>query len=136
MRLFYGGLGVLFFGLGFAGVFLPVLPTTPFMLLALWAFSRSSTRLHNYLWTHPKFGPPLQDWKKHGALPWKVKLSSIAVMSISAIFMVFFSGAPPIALASAFALMAFGAMFILTRPTLDKDKINAPIDSDTPIDGD
>ena len=136
IRAIYAGLGALFFGIGFVGVFLPVLPTTPFMLLALWAFSRSSERLHDYLWNHPKFGPPLQEWKEYGALPLKVKLSALAVMTLSALFMVFLSGAPLVGIASALALMAIGALFILTRPTLHKEELGAPIDPDAPIDGD
>jgi len=136
IRAIYAGLGAIFFGIGFIGVFLPVLPTTPFMLLALWAFSRSSERLHDYLWNHPKFGPPIQSWKKYGALPLKVKVSALVVMFVSAVFMVFLSGAPFVGIVSALALMAIGALFILTRPTLNKEKFDAPIDPDAPIDGD
>jgi uncharacterized membrane protein YbaN (DUF454 family) len=48
------------FALGVVGLVLPVVPTTPFMLVALWAFSRSSRRFHDWLYHHRIFGPPLQ----------------------------------------------------------------------------
>lgn len=118
MKWFFAGLGGLFFSIGVVGAFLPVLPTTPFMLLALWAFSLSSERLHNYLWNHPKFGPPVRAWRKHGAVSMRSKISALAVMSASAVFMIFFSNAPLIGILAALALMAVGATFLLTRPTL------------------
>ena len=52
-------------GLGIAGVFLPVLPTVPFIILASWAGMRSSRRLHRYLESHRVFGPILRDWRRN-----------------------------------------------------------------------
>ena len=120
-RAVFATLGIVFFVTGLIGVFLPVLPTTPFMLLALWAFSNSSKRLHDYIWNHKKYGPMVRAWKQHGAIPKRAKISAILVMSASATFMVFFSGAPLYGLIAALALMMFGAVFILTRPTLRED---------------
>ena len=57
-------------------------------------------------------------WKKYGAIPLKAKISAIAVMGLSAVFVVFFSGAPMWAIISALALMLVGATYLLTRPTL------------------
>lgn len=117
-RSLFALLGGVFFGIGVIGAFLPVLPTTPFMLLALWAFSNSSQKLHDYIWFHPTYGPLIRAWKEHGAVPFKAKISALAVMSASAIFIIFFSGAPLYAIAPGLALMAVGATFMLTRPTL------------------
>ena len=114
----YGTLGGLFFALGVAGAFLPVLPTTPFMLLALWAFSHSSERLHGYLWNHPRFGASVRAWKQHGAVSAKAKASAIIVMTLSAFFLIFFLTLPLYATIPALSLMAFGAVYVLTRPTL------------------
>ncbi|HYH94448.1 YbaN family protein, partial [Hyalangium sp.] len=69
VRFLYKALGFFFVGLGVLGAFLPVLPTTSFLLLALWAFSRSSRRFHHWLYTHPRFGPRLQEWHEHGTIP-------------------------------------------------------------------
>jgi uncharacterized membrane protein YbaN (DUF454 family) len=51
-----------------AGVVLPMMPTTPFLLLATFAFARSSLRLHDWLVAHPRLGPPINDWRAHGAV--------------------------------------------------------------------
>lgn len=119
-RVLFATLGIVFFAAGVIGVFLPVLPTTPFMLLALWAFSNSSQKLHDYIWHHKRYGPMVQAWKKHGAIPLRAKISAILVMSLSAVFVIFFSGAPLYGVVSALALMMVGAVFILTRPTLQR----------------
>ena len=62
-------LGILFFATGVIGVFLPVLPTTPFMLLALWAFSNSSQRFHDYIWNHKRYGPMYVPGKNMAPFP-------------------------------------------------------------------
>jgi uncharacterized membrane protein YbaN (DUF454 family) len=117
-RWLFAGLGGVFFGLGIIGAFLPVLPTTPFMLLALWAFSNSSQRLHDHIWHHPKHGAMIRAWKEHGAIPLKAKISALAVMAASAGFLILFSGVPTYAMASGLAFILVGATYLFTRPTL------------------
>ncbi len=68
-------------GLGVAGIFLPVLPTTPFMLLAAACFARSSPRFHRWLLAHRTFGPIVGEWERHRAIPWRAKLWAIGLMS-------------------------------------------------------
>ncbi|WP_429118676.1 YbaN family protein [Aeromonas veronii] len=58
-------LGWLAFATGIVGIVLPLLPTTPFMLLAAALFARSSPRFHHWLLTHPWFGPPIVDWQQY-----------------------------------------------------------------------
>jgi len=91
MRHLFFILGWVFFLLGFIGVFLPVMPTTPFMLLALWSFARSSERFHNWLYHHPVLGPPLQQWHQYRVIPPIAKILSISFMSISVISITLFS---------------------------------------------
>ena len=115
-------LGWLLFGLGFVGVFVPVLPTTPFMLLALWCFSRSSDRFHEWLYTHKYFGPPLQSWQEHGVIPLKAKFIAVSFMIASLVYVFVFSSAPVWAQVLMLASMAFGAWFILTKPSFPPEK--------------
>ena len=63
MRFVYIAIGCVMVALGVVGIFLPLLPTTPFLLVAVWAFARSSPRLEAWLIHHPKLGPPLRDWR-------------------------------------------------------------------------
>ena len=73
-----GGLAVL---AGIVGLFLPVLPTVPFLLLAVMCFSRGCRRCERWLLEHPRFGPPLRDWREHHALPLRAKQSATVMMA-------------------------------------------------------
>jgi len=117
MRVIYFFLGWLFFAIGAVGVVLPVLPTTPFMLLSLWAFARSSQKFHNWLYTHRFFGPPLQQWEQYRVIPRAAKIMSISVMSLSLVLMLVYSAATLWLKLLIAALMFYGAWFILTKPS-------------------
>ena len=81
-RYLYLGLGWLSLALGFIGIFLPLLPTTVFLLIAAWAFSRSSERLHRWLREHVRFGTIVRDWEEHHAMPRRAK--RIALLALAA----------------------------------------------------
>jgi len=117
MRVVYFSLGWMFFILGLIGVLLPVMPTTPFMLLALWGFARSSDKFHNWLYTHRLFGPPLQQWNEHRVIPLIAKVMSVSFMSISFVMMMLFSPLTLWLKLSVAALMIYGAWFILSKPS-------------------
>lgn len=70
-------------GLGVIGIFLPVLPTTPFLLLAAACFARSSQRFHDWLVYHPSLGPWIQDYLEGNGIPLKAKLYSIGLLWVS-----------------------------------------------------
>lgn len=76
-------LGMLFLGLGIAGIFLPILPTTPFLLLSAALFHRSSPRWYNKLITHPKLGPYIQNFREHKTIPLRVKIYSVGLLWIT-----------------------------------------------------
>ncbi len=107
--------GMLFLGLGLLGVLLPILPTTPFLLLAAWCFARSSPRLHGWLLGHRLFGPPIRNWEENGAISRPAK--RLAAGSMAAVFALsVVLGLSWKALLAQGVLIAIGAGFVLTRP--------------------
>ncbi len=83
VRLAFFALGCLFVALGILGAFLPLLPTTPFMLLAAACFARASTRFYNRLLNTRAFGPAILEWRTHRSIPYRIKLVSIATMAVT-----------------------------------------------------
>lgn len=77
------GIGSLFLGLGVLGAFLPVLPTTPFLLLAAACFARSSERLHGWLLRNPVFGPSIREWDETRSIPLRAKIVAILMVIAS-----------------------------------------------------
>jgi uncharacterized membrane protein YbaN (DUF454 family) len=119
--------GLVFVGLGLLGVVLPVLPTTPFMILAVWCFARSSRRLHDWLYHHRLFGPPLRQWDRHRVIPPIAKVASISAMTASMVYVLLHSTAPWYSIAAMGAVILYGAWYILTKPS------RAPADEDAPL---
>lgn len=116
MRAFWLGLGLLAVALGVIGVVLPVLPTTPFMLLAAGCFAKSSPRLHGWLVAHPLFGPPLRNWAERGAIaPGAKRAAALAMAGVFAVSLVL--RVPFWALAVQGVAMGGALTFILTRPS-------------------
>ncbi|MCC6137792.1 MAG: YbaN family protein [Bdellovibrionaceae bacterium] len=85
-RLCLFAFGALFVALGIAGAFLPILPTTPFILLAAWCFLRSSEKAHNWLYNHSIFGEPLKNWEKNHAISKPAKTVSLTMISASGFY--------------------------------------------------
>jgi len=107
-------LGLVSAGLGIVGMFIPGLPTTVFLIVALWAFSKSSNRLQLWLWTHPTFGPTLRLWHLHRVIPIKAKVAAVSVMALSLVIIVIEaqSWEAPVTVA---AILVPVALWILTR---------------------
>ena len=110
-------IGWLMVGLGFVGIFVPGLPTVPFLLVALWAFSRSSQRFHDWLYNHPRMGPPLRDWREYGAILVRAKIVAVASMLISFLWITFGIAQDWVLPAIVAACLIPDAIFIVTRPS-------------------
>jgi len=121
-RTLYFILGWCFFVTGAIGAVLPVLPTTPFMLLALWAFSRSSQRFHDWLYHHRLFGPPLQAWQQYRVIPRTAKMMSVSVMLLSCSYLLFFSDIHYGFKIAAILPMLYGMYFVLSKPSYPSEK--------------
>ena len=117
INLLLKALGFMFVGLGLAGVFLPPLPTTPFLLLAAGCFARSSPAFHDWLLTHRLLGPYIRDWERDRSIPLTAKVTAVSMMAASLSWMAFASNAPAIAVWMAGALLSCVAAWIITRPT-------------------
>ncbi len=76
-------IGIVAVFLGVLGVFLPLLPTTPFLLLASACFARSSTRLHGWLLTNKLFGSYLSDYEQGKGIPLKGKIMAVGLLWVS-----------------------------------------------------
>lgn len=115
-RLAYLVLGFVLLGLGIAGAFLPVMPTTVFLILAAFCFGRSSPRLETWLLEHPRFGPSLQAWREEGAIPTRAKALAVTGMTFG--YGLFFLAAHPgpMAMLGVAAFMLAGAAYVLSRP--------------------
>jgi uncharacterized protein len=83
VRLSFAALGSFFLLLGITGIFLPLLPTTPFLLLATACYARSSHRFYNWLLNHAAFGPLIIEWRTYRSIPKRIKLYAIATMILT-----------------------------------------------------
>jgi hypothetical protein len=84
-RIILISLGWLCVGLGFVGVFVPGIPTTIFLIIALWAFTKSSEKLRHWLLNHKRFGPILNNWQEHKVVPRRAKILMVVLMSLAVI---------------------------------------------------
>lgn len=116
-RWLYRWAGLAALGLGIVGIVLPVLPTTPLVLVAAWFFARSSPRLHRRLLEHPRFGPLVRDWEAHGVIRLRAKLLATAVIAVLVGIMLSGTGAPGWTKLLTLALVAWGLTYVWTRPS-------------------
>jgi len=100
---------------GLIGAFLPILPAVPFLLVAAYAFSKSSKRFHDWLINHRIFGPQILDWQKNGSISRRVKW----ITSLSMLFGVLLSAALGLGMKIVLiqcVTISIAYIFIWTRP--------------------
>ena len=127
-RLAWSGLAYGCIGLGTAGLVVPLLPTTPFLLVAAWAAPKGSPRLARWLHEHPRLGPTLHAWQEQRAVPRRAKHLALVLLVISWLVL-WLGGAAGMVLTATALLFCCVATFLLTRPDV------AESDSPTPASG-
>ena len=110
-------MGFIALGLGALGAVLPVLPTTPFLLLAAACFAQSSERWHQWLLQNRYAGPMIRDWEDNRCVSWKTKLVALSSMAIVGGFSVALALSETNHRIAAGVLMGIGAIVVLSLPT-------------------
>ncbi|MEM6590201.1 MAG: YbaN family protein [Pseudomonadota bacterium] len=116
IRILWVSAGIWALILGGIGVFLPLLPTTPFIILAAFCFGKGSKRLRNWLVTHRTFGPLITDWEMHGAIPRYAKILACTLMAATFLGSLL-AGLAPMLLMIQAVFMGSAALYVLTRPS-------------------
>ena len=114
-RAIWFAVGASALALGALGVFLPLLPTTPFVLVAVFAFGKSAPMLAGWLESSRTFGPVIADWQENGAINRRVKALAIAMMAAVFLFSIAMSVPAAVLIVQAIC-MTGAAVFILSRP--------------------
>ncbi|MHA6316823.1 YbaN family protein [Altererythrobacter sp. CAU 1778] len=94
MRHVYLVCGIVFVGLAIIGAFLPIMPTVPFLLVAVYCFARSNPEWEKRILDHPTWGPQVRDWKERRAISRRAKTMAIGAMTTGAVFTWYTLGAP------------------------------------------
>lgn len=114
-RLWWKIAGVVAVALGVIGIVLPILPTTPFLLVAAFCFDRGSPALHNWLISHKIFGPIIKNWRDYGAVPKSAKIAAVVFMTVAFLGGVYFQIKPWVLVLQA-VIFTGVAIFLITRP--------------------
>ena len=109
-------LGWICVSLGFIGIFVPGLPTTIFLIIALWAFTKSSKRLRNWLLNHKRFGPILRNWQEHRVVPLRAKILMV-ILQISVVIIVQYTFDNLIISLGLAAILVLVASYVLSLPS-------------------
>ena len=120
-RYFLIAVGWLSIALGVIGIFLPILPTTPFILLAAWCFARSSDKFHQWLRNHPKLGLIVRSWEDGKGIPRKVRNRVLLLLWFSLISSSLIIGRPWAAGMLGFIGICVTA-YLLHLPVLQQDE--------------
>ena len=115
-RIFLLSLGWLCVGLAFVGIYLPGMPTTIFLIVALWAFAQSSKRFHAWLLNHKRFGPILQNWESHKVVPKNAKILMV-ILQIFAVIMIQYSLSNAFITVGLAVLLICVAWYVISLPS-------------------
>ncbi len=116
-RAIYKPLGLVLLGVGMAGILLPVLPSTPFVLLAAWCFARSSERWHRRLLESELFGPIIRNWEENRCVSRRTKRVALASMALAGTASIVFAIDDPWLKIATGCLLLLGAGTLLSLKT-------------------
>lgn len=123
VRILYLALGWMALLLGIIGAFLPLLPTTVFLLISAWAFSRSSERWHRWLREHPRFGHMIRAWEEHHAMPKRAKRIAFGALALSYGFTAYVFGPDSLAAIIGGICITGVAIYIAHIPVLTAEQL-------------
>lgn len=115
-RSIYLGVGWLSVGMAIAGVILPILPTTPMLLVAVWAFGKSSPELAERIRSHRVFGQPVRDWQDNGVISPKAKILALGIMTLMGGWLWAYSGLPIWLVVVVTGILAGAVIYVASRP--------------------
>jgi uncharacterized membrane protein YbaN (DUF454 family) len=113
--------GTAFLIVGIAGVFLPLVPTTGPMILATFLYARSSSRLHRWLVTHPRFGRLVSDFEHSRAIPRRAKIIAVTSMTLAFGYTIGWVATHPIARLAVFVVAVWALWYVLRLPTIRQE---------------
>ena len=118
MRYLFLGLGWINVALGIIGAFIPVMPTTVFLILAAGFFAKSNPRLERWILDHPRYGGPVRAWRRDKSISARHKAFAVGCMAASVVLTLFFGHAMPLAAKfSVVVLVLAGSAYVLSRKT-------------------
>ena len=120
VRVLLVAAGTLCVGLGLLGLFMPVLPTTPFLLLAAACYARASNRFYNGLLNNRTFGPTIREWRRYRSIAYRTKLTAIALMAMTLTVSIVFFVRNPYLQAALAGLGAALAICLYRIPSRDR----------------
>jgi len=123
VRVMLVAAGTLCVGLGIVGLFMPVLPTTPFLLLAAACYARASSRFYNWLLNNRIFGPTIREWRRYRSIPYRTKLTAIALMGVTLTSSIVFFVRSPYLQAALAALGVALAVWMYRIPSRDRRRL-------------
>lgn len=115
-KLFYLGLGWISVGFAIAGLIMPILPTTPMLLVAIWAFGRSSPAMAEKIRTHRVFGPPIRNWQDNGSISLKAKILALFIMCLMGSWLWYFGNVPTWLAIVVTVILVGVAAYVNSRP--------------------
>lgn len=109
-------LGLVCLVVGMVGIVVPLLPTTPLLILAAYLFSHGSPRMHDWLINHRIFGPPIRNWHEHRAISRRAKVWAVTAIALLFILSIALD-VPQWVLVIEAMILGTVALYLLTRPT-------------------